>query len=317
MSRVVTYKDVKDPRYFTDACKIHNKAFPFDNVECNIFNMFILDDVNLDEELIIFALDSLGKVRGFLVGVEIVKEPKEAIDRFRDVIWVKDLAIDSDLPLDDWRKIIDTLLREFEGIARYRGKKGIVLYAYPPYYFMPGINIMYEDYLEFFEIRGYYKKEETVNYEVNLSQFFYSRRVAKLENKLVSEGIVFRKGREEEAETISQWVGKTFESPFWRIESLYAFKNKPPTIWIAEQGNELIGFSVYLRMGRNEFGPIGVDPKKRRHGVGTVLLFKALNDLKQLGFRYAVIPWTSHLFFYTQVPGIERIKHYYIMVKNL
>jgi GNAT superfamily N-acetyltransferase len=317
MNKIVVYKDVKDLEYLVDACRIHNRAFPFDNVECDIFNSFIFNDVNLDEELILLILDSFGKVRGFIVGVEIVREPSEAIDKFKDVIWVKDLAIDSNLSQDDWRNIFNTLLKEFENIARERSKKGIVLYAYPPYYFMPGINVLYEDYIEIFEIHNYYKKEETVNYEINLSQFFYPKRVLKLENKLISEGIIFRKGRDEEAEIVSQWVGKTFESPFWRIESLYAFRNKPPTIWITEQGSELIGFSVYLRMGRNEFGPIGVDPKKRRHGVGTVLLFKALNDLKELGFRYAVIPWTSHLFFYTQVPGIEKIKHYYIMVKNL
>jgi len=30
-----------------------------------------------------------------------------------------------------------------------------------------------------------------------------------------------------------------------------------------------------------------------------------------------VIPWTSHLFFYSQVPGVRRIRHYWIMEKQL
>ncbi|MDK6028501.1 GNAT family N-acetyltransferase [Ignisphaera sp. 4213-co] len=317
MFKVALYRDVRDEKLLDYVCRFHNKAFPFDNVDCGIFKSFIVDDANFDEELTLFIFDDFGNVRGFLAGVEIAKEPSEVVEKYRDVIWIKELVVDPDLSSDEWRGVLDKLLLEFELMSKGRGKKYVVLYAYAPYYFMPGINTLYENYLEFFESRGYSKKEETVNYEVNLAQFVYLKRVRKLESKLVSEGVKFRRGVENEAERVSHWVGKTFDSPFWRLESLYAFRNKPPSIWIAEQENELIGFSVYLRMGKNEFGPIGVDPSKRRLGVGTVLLFKALNDLKEMGFRHAVIPWTSHLFFYAQVPGIERVKHYYIMTKML
>ena len=314
--KIIVFRDLREGSYLEEACRIHNKAFPFDNVECNIFNSFILSDPNLSEELMLFALDDSNVVKGFLFGVEMVKEPREAIETYKDIIWVKDLAIDPQLSRDEWLNVISSLLSVFEGVARERGKKFVSLYAYAPYYFMPGINILYEDYLEFFEGRGYFKKEENVNYEVNLAHYFYPRRVSRLENRLTSEGIVFRRGREEEAETISSWAGKIF-SPFWRLELLYAYRNKPPTIWVAEKGGEILGFAVYLRMGRNEFGPIGVDPNKRKQGIGTILLFKSLNNLKEAGFRYAVIPWTSHLYFYTQVPGVERIKHYYVMTKEL
>lgn len=317
MINIVTYRELKDAEAVEYSCRIHNVAFPYDSVECNIYKSFIVDDENFNEEFTLFAIDRENRIRGFLIGVEISKEPREAVNNFREYIWIKDLAIDPTLPSDEWRKVFTELLSSFEEIVKRYGKKHVVLYAYAPYYFMPGINILYEDYVEMFEVYGFKKREDSVNYEVNLSEFYYPDRVRKIENTLVSEGILFRKGRNGEAPYVSEWVGKTFNSPFWRLETEYSFRSKPPTIWIAEQGGELIGFAVYLRMKRNEFGPIGVDPNRRRHGVGTVLLFKALYDLKQLGFRYAVIPWTSHLFFYTQVPGIARIKHYYIMTKTL
>ncbi|MEL9941169.1 MAG: GNAT family N-acetyltransferase [Ignisphaera sp.] len=155
-----------------------------------------------------------------------------------------------------------------------------------------------------------------MSYEVDLERFYYPRRVLKIENDLTSQGFLIRKAREDEAEKVGKWVGEKF-SPIWRLEALYAFRCKPPSIWLAEQNNELAGFAVYRRMGRNEFGPVGVDPNKRRLGIGTVLLFKSLYELKQLGFRFVVIPWTSHLFYYTQVPGIAKIKHYYIMAKSI
>ncbi|MCS7110684.1 MAG: GNAT family N-acetyltransferase [Ignisphaera sp.] len=314
---MITYKEEKDVRLIDQSCRLHNTAFPYDCVECNIYTSFTLNDENFDQELNLFAVDEENRVRGFLLGVEIVKEPKEAVEKFKEYIWIKDLAIDPTLPPDTWRAVFMNLLSIFEEMVKKRGKKCIVLHAYAPYYFMPGINILYENYVEVFELYGFRKQEDTVSYEVNLAEFYYPSRVRKIEQTLLSEGITFRRGREEEAVLISEWVGKTFNNPFWRLEVLHSFDSKPPTIWIADQSGDTIGFAVYLRMKRNEFGPTGVDPSKRRRGVGTILLFKALYDLKQLGFRYAVIPWTSHLFFYTQVPGVCRVKHYHIMVKTI
>ena len=71
------------------------------NVERNIFNLFILSDPNLSEELMLSALDDPDVVKEFLFGVKFVS-----------------------------------------------------LYAYAPYYFMPGINILYDDYLEFLRVEG-------------------------------------------------------------------------------------------------------------------------------------------------------------------
>ncbi len=317
MINIVTYRELKDVKFIEQACKIHNTVFPYDSVECDIYISFVVDDENFNDELILFAIDEEHRVKGFLIGIEIIKEPKEAVNNFREYVWIKDFAIDSLLPVENWRTVFMELLSNFEEMVKKYGKKYIILYAYAPHYFMPGINILYENYIELFESYGFRKREDTVNYEVNLAEFYYPNRIRRIEHTLTSEGILFRRGREEETIYISEWVGRTFNNPFWRLETLYSFKNRPPTIWIAEQSGVPVGFAVYLRMKRNEFGPTGVDPNMRRHGIGTVLLFKALYDLKQLGFRYAVIPWTSHLFFYTQVPGISRVKHYYIMAKSI
>ncbi|MEZ0289489.1 MAG: GNAT family N-acetyltransferase, partial [Sulfolobales archaeon] len=317
MIRVLTYRDLRDSRYIDEACEIHNTSFRYDIVECSIFRSFVLEDPNLEEDLIFLALDERDRVVGFVIGVEIVREPRESLERFRDRVWIKDLAVDPGMSLEEKRDVLERLLLEFESEARRRDKKSVTLYAYAPYYFTPGLNILYEDYLMLLERQGFSRQRETVSYEIDLSEFYYPERVSAIENRLSSEKIIFRLGREEEAERVSEWVGRVFNSSFWRLETLYSFKNKPPTIWIAELDREVIGFSVYMRMNRNEVGPIGVDPSKRRHGVGTVLLFKSLEKMRRLGFRYAVIPWTDHLFFYTQIPGVARVKHYYIMSKNI
>ncbi len=57
--------------------------------------------------------------------------------------------------------------------------------------------------------------------------------------------------------------------------------------------------------------------EKRKMGLGSVLLFKTLDSMKKLGISRAIIPWTGHLFFYSQVPGIVGIRHYWVMEKKL
>ena len=80
---------------------------------------------------------------------------------------------------------------------------------------------------------------------------------------------------------------------------------------------EMIGFSTHGALNRDWFGPIGVDEKRRKSGVGSVLLFESRRLMRLNGVGEAVIPWTGHLFFYTQVPDIRGIRHYHIMSKML
>ena len=312
-----TYGELRDENLIREAHRLHNSAFPRDAVDYQAFEKILFRDPNIDEELMLFSIDARGYVRAFLFASEIVREPKEAVDGFRDVMWVKGFAVDASLGKGLWREVFLDLMKGLERLARGRGKRAVVLYAYPPFYYMPGVNILYEDYLELFEELGYSKREEAVNYYVDLTQFSYPRRVARLEERLTSEGVAIRRCSVEEAESVSTWAGKTSGIPFWRVEVRLAFENTPPTVLVAEASGKLLGFSAYSPTRANQFGPIGVDPSERKRGVGTVLLFKALQELKLAGYTEAVIPWTEHLFFYTQVPGIHRVNHYIVMAKSI
>lgn len=311
--RISTYLELRDKNIFLEMCRIHNKAFTYDTVDTYSFLNFVTKDPNAREDLIYVAIDGKGHVLGFLVGVDISKEPIEAVENSRDTIWVKDFAVDPDLDRDLLKNIQLDLMKFFLNSLDGLGKKKVILYAYAPFYFMPGVNVLYEDYIEFFEELGFKKISENVNYEVDLTQFYYPRRIMKIEEAIRSKGITIRRGSESDEEAIVKWVKEAFGNPFWGVETLYAFRNNPPSILLAETNNEFIGFAVYNRMGRNEFGPIGVDEKFRGLGIGSVLLFRALSEMKLAGHRYSVVTWTTHLFFYTQVPGITRIKHYLIM----
>ena len=114
-----------------------------------------------------------------------------------------------------------------------------------------------------------------------------------------------------------EWIKNKF-SPYWAFEAEVAVREEHGGLWISYDNNDnIIGFSVYGALEPNWFGPIGVDEKFRHLGIGSILLFKALNSLRLNGVRYAIIPWTQHLFFYSQIPGIIGIRHYYFLKLTL
>ena len=62
---------------------------------------------------------------------------------------------------------------------------------------------------------------------------------------------------------------------------------------------------------------MGVAPSMRGKGLGTVLLFDAFQELKDEGREEAIVHWMDLFFFYAQVPGINGVRHYWIMQRKL
>ena len=72
-----------------------------------------------------------------------------------------------------------------------------------------------------------------------------------------------------------------------------AFANNPVTCYIAAREKELIGFACYETTARNFFGPMAVLESERKKGVGRALLLKALESMRELGYAYAIIGWST------------------------
>ena len=65
--------------------------------------------------------------------------------------------------------------------------------------------------------------------------------------------------------------------------------------WSDDVNNRGLGF----------FGPTGVKTSLRGRGIGGRLVRASLTDLKRLGHRKAVIPWTDALDFYAKCCGAK------------
>ncbi len=127
---------------------------------------------------------------------------------------------------------------------------------------------------------------------------------AKLQEK---EQVVFRKAIAPEKHLLTEWVMEQFGA-YWKSEVEVAFSRQPVSCWIAQRGNEILGFACYESTARNFFGPTGTIESERGKGIGKVLLIKSLESLKEMGYAYAIIGGVGPIEFYEKAVGAQVIE---------
>lgn len=89
----------------------------------------------------------------------------------------------------------------------------------------------------------------------------------------------------------------------WRVEAELAFRANPITAYVAEKGGRIVGFAAYECTRRGFFGPTGVEEAARGQGIGSALLFRCLESMREMGYAYAVIGGVGPVEFYEKLCG--------------
>jgi GNAT superfamily N-acetyltransferase len=119
--------------------------------------------------------------------------------------------------------------------------------------------------------------------------------------RLASEGVICRRAETFERRRILDFVDQRW--PRWTDEVAAAFHAVPPTLFLAATGTEPIGFAAYNATRPNYFGPTAVRNDQRKRGVGTALLWLALDALRGEGYAYAIIGGAGPTAFYERTVG--------------
>jgi len=118
--------------------------------------------------------------------------------------------------------------------------------------------------------------------------------------------VTVRRALPPELKLITGWI-ETHFGKGWASEATVAMSRQPPTCFIATRGQTLIGFACHEATARGFFGPTGVDDDARGFGIGRALLFASLNDLKSMGYAYAIIGDVGPSAFYEKAVGATAI----------
>jgi GNAT superfamily N-acetyltransferase len=102
------------------------------------------------------------------------------------------------------------------------------------------------------------------------------------------------------------WAARNFGAG-WSSEVQAALSNRPITLFIAQQGNDLQGFCCYDATARGFVGPIGVLDSARGKGIGAALLLACLHDMRTMGYGYAIAGHVGAPEFFRKVAGATEI----------
>ncbi|WP_196258075.1 GNAT family N-acetyltransferase [Pelagibacterium limicola] len=126
--------------------------------------------------------------------------------------------------------------------------------------------------------------------------------------RTTSQGVTIRRALPLERGLVCDWVEAHF-SRIWRSETEVGFSHQPVGVWLAIEGERLLGFACGDVTARGFFGPTGVGEAARGRGIGEALLFKTLEDLRAKGFAYAVIGDPGPVEFYKKKLDAMEIPH--------
>lgn len=118
-----------------------------------------------------------------------------------------------------------------------------------------------------------------------------------LRASLAEQGITVRRCQPYEAHVLEHWVATHF-SPKWVSECRIAMAHQPIGCVIATRGGSIQGFACYDVTARGFIGPMGVSETARGGGIGRALLITAAEQLKALGYAYAIIGGAGPTGFY-------------------
>ena len=130
---------------------------------------------------------------------------------------------------------------------------------------------------------------------------------SELQSKLKKEGFTIRRALAAEKSIVLDWVQAHFGDG-WASEVDVSFSYHPLACFIAIREGNVVGFSVYDASYRNFFGPTGVEESQRGKGIGKILLFKALEAMRDLGYAYAIIGGVGPAKFYEKAVGAKLIE---------
>ena len=77
----------------------------------------------------------------------------------------------------------------------------------------------------------------------------------------------------------------------WLLEIAHALQEGKCVISVVN--HKIVGFACYDCTGKGYFGPFGVASEYRNKGVGTELLYDCFDNMKVLGYGYAIIGWVD------------------------
>lgn len=206
---------------------------------------------------------------------------------------------------------------------RAAGATAVDFISTPPFYIRPGVDIARTDVIAWLLQQGFRHERTLFNMTVDLKTFeppseaeIYGRDAA---------GYAIRRATPDDRLPFAKYCLHEWTAN-WGREATQGLEHDPRSLFLAvrhltpemapesgpasESGAtaawEIVGFASYeTSQVMGSFGPTGVTPAHRGHGLGQRLLWATLADMKALGRERSEIGWVGPVDFYFRAAGAK------------
>ena len=269
-------------------------SLPLDGITADTLETRVLLDENFDPETFLLARDK-GRLVGFVLGIHAKRMQLGDADPAGDRCWITALGVHPGENLND---VGGFLLSEVEKKFIALGKKECRVSGYPPGYFTPGIDqLAYKDLLTLFTAHSYEIFHEALSMDSSIVLFTIPEKTLSIEKTLKSDGIDIRSYRRDDLVKFMTFLEQTMPSDWVRVERRNLRKIveggfHPEQVMVVTKGSDIIG---YCQFEGSHFGPFGVSDAYQGRGIGTVLLARTLERMRNEGYHDAWVMWTDDI----------------------
>jgi predicted N-acetyltransferase YhbS len=290
------------PEQAEEVLRYWQRAHPLHPLELWMLTERLFGPPQADPGLLLAARGAGGQLVGLAAGVDPVRA-----DGIGHVRWV------GALPGPDWRTVLRRLLDEVCARLLERGVREIHLFAAPPYYLRPGVDIRETVLIAALQEMGWGHSATHFNMTCDLAAWS-----APGDDAIFGEVGGYRVRRADPGERAAlralierEWGGA------WRDAVMLGLGHEPADVFVAEKGRELVGFAANeVDQCVGSFGPTGVARAHRGRGLGARLLWSCLDDLRKKGRTECQIGWVGPVGFYHRACGAVLGPAYWMMSRS-
>lgn len=275
-----------------------NRLLPKDPISMDVFERKILLDPNFDPEGLLMALSGGGEPLGLAYSV-VRRYPLYYHPIEEDRGWLAAFSFRDD---GGGREAGQMLLDESFKFFRKRRKRSVYYSPYIPNYFFPGLDdVAYSHVYDLMVERGFRQVSEALAMDADLwPEVKAPKNVGEMEADLLERGILIRRLDTSLFYPLLSFLERHMPADWYRHALELLRNNRKDQVWVAIRGGEIVGYCQYWdgegydwHSPGSHFGPFGVREDARGMGIGTVLLYKCLLDMRSRGIHRAYVLWTG------------------------
>ena len=288
-----------------------NLCLPRDEISLNIFRRQIVLDSNFDARGCFVALGQ-GKVVGFLLSIT-RRYPYFDVGMELGRGWITTFFVHP-----DWRRkgIASEMVERAQRFLAKEGVKEVHVSDYTPNYFIPGVDLdAYGEAHEFLRARGFSKVQSVYSMGRSIVDFGTPDAMKERFSQLEQAGFSIKVFEPRYILLLLEFLRENYPGDLFRV-ALERLRENPQCdeILVALKDHKVIGFSHFLD---ERFGPFGIDESYSGRGLGPMLDYSTVEQMKKKGRRNLWLAWTTGRAkdFYHKV-GLKVLRRHEIMKKS-